>query len=257
LTQTEYLSSVTEILNWIQIGPVLPPNAEDPNVNGTLPITTPPATALLYVPMIQPTAVSEAESLPLTITNSGPLVNINEQMSDLNTIPVTNVRSKHDSLASGPGLMRKSTRNRTTRDFLKPKFQGKAYHIGKQRVHNYKEQRVPPCDSEIDENWYLRPMPKSALLPVFRQGPLNLNEDGTKINYKKSHAGPYKVYWEQADAEDIVRLLIFSTIRPFHFREISLDQVVTYVNPVCVDKLNDDSLLKFRTRLTIGGDRII
>ncbi len=29
LTQTEYLSSVTEILNWIQIGPVLPPNAED------------------------------------------------------------------------------------------------------------------------------------------------------------------------------------------------------------------------------------
>ncbi len=36
-----------------------------------------------------------------------------------------------------------------------------------------------------------------------------------------------------------------------------LDQVVTYVNPVCVKKLNDDSSLKFRTRLTIGGDRII
>jgi hypothetical protein len=32
---------------------------------------------------------------------------------------------------------------------------------------------------------------------------------------------------------------------------------VTYVNPVCVEKLNDDSSLKFRTRLTIGGDRII
>ncbi len=77
LTQTEYLSSVTEILNWIQIGPVLPPNVEDPNVNGTLPITTPPATALLYVPMTQPTAVSEAESLPLAVTNSGPHVNIN------------------------------------------------------------------------------------------------------------------------------------------------------------------------------------
>ncbi len=61
LTQTEYLSSVTKILHWIQIGPVLPPNLEDPNVNGTLPITSPPATALLYVPMLQPTAAPEAE----------------------------------------------------------------------------------------------------------------------------------------------------------------------------------------------------
>ena len=91
----------------------------------------------------------------------------------------------------------------------------------------------------------------------FRRGPLNLNEDGTKINYKKSHAGQYKVYWEQADAEEIVRLVISSIIRPLHFREISLDQVVTYVNLVCVEKLNDDSSLKFKTRLTIEGDRII
>jgi hypothetical protein len=81
-------------------------------------------------------------------------------------------------------------------------------------------------------------MQKSTLLPVFRQGLFNLNADGTKINYKKSHAGQYKVYWEQADAEEIVRLLISSTIRPFHFREIPLDQAVTYVNPVCVKKLS-------------------
>jgi hypothetical protein len=149
LTQTEYLSSVTEILNWIQIGPVLPPNVEDPNA----PMTQPPATTLLYVPMTQPTAVSETESLPLAVTDSGPLVNISEQMSDLNTIPETNATTTPPiiSQASGPGLMRKSTRTRTIRDFLKPEFQGKAYHIGKQRVYNYKEQRVPACDSEIDE----------------------------------------------------------------------------------------------------------
>ncbi len=36
-----------------------------------------------------------------------------------------------------------------------------------------------------------------------------------------------------------------------------MDQIVTYVNPVCVEKLNDDGSLKFRTRLTIGGDRIL
>jgi hypothetical protein len=182
--------------------------------------------------MIQPTAVSEAETLPLAVTNSGPLVKINEQMPDPNTIPVTNATTTPPitSIASDPSPMRKSTRNRTTRDFLQPKFQGKAYHIGKQRVYNYKEQRVPACDSAIDENWFLRPMPKSTLPPVFRRGPLNLNEDETKINYKKSHAGQYKVYWEQADAEEIVRLLISSTIRPLHFREIPLDQVVTNVN---------------------------
>jgi hypothetical protein len=142
--------------------------------------------------------------MPLTVTNSGPLVNINEQMSDLNTIPVTNTTTTPPitSLASGPGLMRESTRNRTTRDFLKAKFQGEAYHIGKQRMYNYKEQRVPACNSELDENWYLQTMPKSTFPPVFRHGPLNLNADGTKINYKKSHAEQYKVYWEQADAED-------------------------------------------------------
>jgi hypothetical protein len=82
-------------------------------------------------------------------------------------------------------------------------------------------------------------MPKSTLPPVFRKGPLNLNEDGTKINYKKSHTGQWKIYWEQADAEEIVRLLISGTIRPLHFRDIPLHQVVAYVNPVCVEKLNE------------------
>jgi hypothetical protein len=152
--------------------------------------------------------------------------------------------------------MRKSTRTMMTRDFLKPKFQGKAYNIGKQRVHNYKEQRVPACDSKIDENWSTLPSPKSTLPSVFRHGPLNLNEDETKINYKKSHAGQYKAYWEQADAEEIVNP-VSSTIRPLHLREAPLDQVVTYVNPVCFEMLNDDSSLNFRTRLTNGGDCII
>jgi hypothetical protein len=32
---------------------------------------------------------------------------------------------------------------------------------------------------------------------------------------------------------------------------------MTYVNPICVEKMNDDGSLKLRTRLTIGGDRIV
>jgi hypothetical protein len=131
-------------------------------------------------------AMLEPEILPLAVTNSGPPVNVSEQRSNLNTIPVTNatIIPPIISQLSGPGLTRKSTRTKTTRDFLKPKFPGKAYNIGNQRMYNFKEQRMPACDSEMDENWYLRPMPKSTLPPVFRKGPLNLNADGTKINYK-------------------------------------------------------------------------
>ena len=84
LTQTEYLSSVTEI-HWIQIGSVLPQNVEDPNVNGTLPITTPPATALLYVPMMQPTAVGSRKSATCRY-----------KLRTTRQYRRANVRSKHD-----------------------------------------------------------------------------------------------------------------------------------------------------------------
>ncbi len=40
----------------------------------------------------------------------------------------------------------------------------------------------------------LRAMPKDTLTPVYPSGPLNLNPDGTDINYKKSHAGPHATY---------------------------------------------------------------
>ena len=101
-----------------------------------------------------------------------------------------------------------------------------------------------------------RALPKSQLNPVFPTGPLNLNPDGTAINYRKSHAGPHAAYWENADAEEIERLFVTGTIKPLLFRDIPKDKIVTYVNPVCVEKTHDDGTLKFRTRLTIGGDRI-
>jgi hypothetical protein len=50
----------------------------------------------------------------------------------------------------------------------------------------------------------LRAMPRSVLRSVFPSGPLNLNPDGTDINYRKSHAGPHADYW--ADGEDIAQL---------------------------------------------------
>jgi hypothetical protein len=99
-------------------------------------------------------------------------------------------------------------------------------------------------------------MPAVILPPVLPNGPLNLNPDKTDINYPKSHNGPNAAHWSNADGEEIQRLFITGTIRPRFFHDIPQDKVITYVNPVCVEKLNDDGTIKFRTRLTIGGDRI-
>ena len=107
-----------------------------------------------------------------------------------------------------------------------------------------------------DFSHLLRHMPPSTLAPIFPHGPLNLNPDGTTINYKKSHAGPNEHHWIQADAEEMARLFNTGTIRPVQYRDIPAHNTVTYVNPVCVEKLNDDGSLKLRTRITIGGDRI-
>jgi hypothetical protein len=54
----------------------------------------------------------------------------------------------------------------------------------------------------------------------------------------------------------MARLFNTGTIRPIHYSDIPRNTTVTYVNPICVEKLNDDGSLKLRTRITIGGDRI-
>ncbi len=104
--------------------------------------------------------------------------------------------------------------------------------------------------------FFERSMPQSDLPPIFPQGPLNLNADGTPITYKKSHEDPYAKYWEQADAEEMERLFKSGTIRPIFFNMIPDDKQATYVNPVCNEKLKDDGALKLRTRTTIGGDQV-
>jgi hypothetical protein len=99
-------------------------------------------------------------------------------------------------------------------------------------------------------------MPKPQLPPVYPNRPLNLNEDGTTISYKKSHTGPYAQYWLQADAEEMERLFVSGTLRPIRFSDIPPDKTATYVNPVCSEKLWDAGDIKFRTHATIGGDQV-
>jgi hypothetical protein len=93
--------------------------------------------------------------------------------------------------------------------------------------------------------------------PGFPNGPSESKHGRHRDNYKKYHAGPNAAYWAQADGEEIERLLTTGTIKPLLFCNIPANKVVTNVNPVCVEKTNDDGSLKFRTRLTIGGDRIV
>jgi hypothetical protein len=63
-------------------------------------------------------------------------------------------------------------------------------------------------------------MPKSTLPPLQPHGPLNLNDDGTPINYRKSHWGRNAHHWLQADAEEMERLFTSGTIQPIHYSDI-------------------------------------
>ncbi len=63
-------------------------------------------------------------------------------------------------------------------------------------------------------------------------------------------------HWLRADAEEFERLFNTGTMQPILYVDIPPGNVVMYVNPVCVEKVNDDGSMKSRTRLTIGGDRI-
>jgi hypothetical protein len=107
-----------------------------------------------------------------------------------------------------------------------------------------------------EPGFYDRSMPPSRLPSIFPTGPLNLNEDGSTITYKKSHQGPNADHWVQADSEEMERLFKSGTLRPILFHDIPADKTATYVNPVCSEKVKDDGALKLRTRATIGGDRI-
>jgi hypothetical protein len=62
-----------------------------------------------------------------------------------------------------------------------------------------------------------------VLPPVFPTRPLNLNSDGTPINYRKSHSGPHAEYWAQADGEEIERLFVTGIIKPESFGDIPRD----------------------------------
>ncbi len=278
-TGDDQFSSVTEVLQWIAIGPLLPPPAAATTTIAH--ITQPPPGAAPVRPPREGHPRLTEQRVPPPPTNQRPHsqptgampVHLNpdqarnlrwqhreEQRVDQATI--TSVRrtsprfvhmavhetedDKGDRIASGEsertthhyGLAAHHSRPTpavTNGPFgsgpkVKTTFRHPHTCI---RTKILDDEREPPNPETL-----VQPMPKSALRPLQRTGPLNLNEDGTEISYRKSHAGPNTHHWIQADAEEMESLFTSGTIRPLHFPDIPADTVVTYVNPVCSEKLN-------------------
>jgi len=196
LTDAEHISSITEILYWIKNGPTLqPPTATILDPIHNIPVL-PEATAM--PPHDIPAAntqqfettqqhVPRDTEIPTGPTTS-PVPDAHEilaQIANDESIPIADTLISENSSTEAT---RTSTRTRTKRDFLQLKFHGKVYNVRNKSSPPPENQRVftkdktKSIDPDLNGDWYLRPMPTSALPPAFRKGPLNLNSDGTKIN---------------------------------------------------------------------------
>jgi hypothetical protein len=289
---------MAEILNWIDIGPLLqqPTINEDNNIDVAT-VTTPahiPA-RLTYVPVLPESPhANTSPDLPMTVpqhqgkqrVSKAAQKNVQKQRvskaGKQRVLPprraketqkqyvfsaLTDIKTaSNKKLISCPTRTRKDIHKIPAKTCipvfvapdLPPDFVDESIEDNIDRFIKWCEMQDQVMSAvEADPDILARAMPESNLPPVFPIGPLNLNPDGTDINYRKSHDGPNATYWRQADGEEISRLLTTGTIRPLRHCDLPQGIIVTYVNPVCVEKRNDDGSMKFRTRLTIGGDRIV
>jgi hypothetical protein len=65
--------------------------------------------------------------------------------------------------------------------------------------------------------------------------------------------------WTVAEAEEILRLILSSTLLPIAYNDISLDRLrdIVYYNPVVKQKRNDDGTIKYFVRGTAGGNLLL
>ena len=88
---------------------------------------------------------------------------------------------------------------------------------------------------------------------------LNLDELGKPLKYRTAKAGPNTIQWQQAEGEEIQRLLDTHTIRAIYPSEQPIERKgeSTYYNPQVKEKTAIDGSTTYRVRGTIGGDRIL
>jgi hypothetical protein len=234
-TGEEHFSSVDEVVFWIKTGPLLQPPTAQPDYNPLgAPITTPS-----YTP-------STLQFVPHKTVNQRVSIQAGNQRVSTHTEEQRVSLADSEQPTMGPPQPPLPAPRRSTRIALPRALMAHGGHTS---------DNIPLAEPP-GSNTYEVALPPTTLLPQYPTDPLNLNEDGTPINHRKAHRGPNKDYWTRADAEEFQRLFQTGTIRPIQYEDIPATNVVTYVNPVCSEKLNDDGSIKFRTRMTIGGDRI-
>lgn len=87
---------------------------------------------------------------------------------------------------------------------------------------------------------------------------LNIDSQGNPLNYTTAMTGPEREQWQQAEYEELVRLVyVTKTLVPIHPSELPLDRSkdVTYYSPQTKEKMKE-GLKTHRIRGTAGGDRI-
>ena len=110
-----------------------------------------------------------------------------------------------------------------------------------------------PTDRITRLNGQRHPM-ASAL---YTSATLNLDELGRPLKYRSAKSGPNTVQWQQAESEEIQRLLDTATIKAIHAAQQPIERKgeSTYYNPQVKEK-SVDGATTYRVRGTIGGDRI-
>jgi hypothetical protein len=256
-TAEEHYSSVMEILAWIEAGPILqPPPITPPNETDQMPITTPsyvPA-SLQYVPTRLHTAVVPA---PMTAVQRVYTPTIPSSSHLRKQSAEQRVSNQSEEQRVLPQPLRRSTRTTRASAFI-TSARTRAADFFKDFRHrpptpfrassSSSEESDPVTDTDITYDLH-RPrsffvtnaptpthgpspheivLPPTELRPCYPDGPLNLNPDGTPINFRKSHAGPKTDYWLRADAEEFERLFRTGTLQPLLYVDIPPNNVVTY-----------------------------
>jgi hypothetical protein len=132
-TQAEFYATVSQIVQWIDEGPLLPP----PDLDHATPISAAPVT----YPTFAPVHTQRNTDTPASHAHDG----TPKPITHTDAIPSL---ASVDNEIEGPNLhapaieLRRSLRKRKAPDFLRPKFKGKAY-TALHTSHLPRKERVP------------------------------------------------------------------------------------------------------------------
>ena len=91
---------------------------------------------------------------------------------------------------------------------------------------------------------------------AIEQETLNLDSWGKPLSYRTAMSGPNKDKWKIALSEELHRLEGTGTIKWNGYDTISKGQIPTYCSIQVREKIGEDGEVKYRVRITVGGDKV-